>query len=271
MKKPMAILFRMFHFRKGLLRLPIGYHTIKESITTLIEGVAMEKKLGILGGMGPLATANFYEEIIQSTKVEKDQDHIDLIISSHATIPDRTSVILQGKSRDDVLTKVQEDIRLFEFAKVDAIAIPCNTFHYFYDDVQKMTSIPIFHMVRLTLQRAKELGIHRLTIFSTTGTKHGQVYQKQASNMGIHLVETSLEDDKTIMSIIYDIKKRGIRTDERMENLLKKYFNLSEGIVLACTELSCLHLPPHYQDRLFDPVKILAEHTVLYCGRELSK
>lgn len=231
----------------------------------------MKTKLGILGGMGPLATANFYEEIIAATKVKSDQEHLDIILSSHASIPDRTSVILTGEGKEKVLEKVKEDIALFEFASVGAIAIPCNTFHYFYDDVQSMTEIPIFNMIRLTLQRAKELGMNSLTIFSTTGTKYGGVYQKYASDMEIELIETTKEDDEKVMSIIYEVKKTGNTLDPRMNDLLTQYLNHSDGAVLACTELSCLQLDPQYTHRILDPVNILAQHAVLYCGYDLNK
>ena len=91
------------------------------------------KKLGVLGGMGPLCTANFYQKIVKNTKADKDQDHIPTIIISDPQIPDRTTAILTGKDEEIMLKKVKEDLESLEKQGVDNIAIPCNTMHYYYD------------------------------------------------------------------------------------------------------------------------------------------
>ena len=96
------------------------------------------KKLGIIGGMGPLATSLFMKKIIENTYANKDQDHIDIIISNHSTLPDRTQVIKNGNP-ELFLNMIKEDIDIMEFSKVENIAIPCNTSHYFFKDIQKMT------------------------------------------------------------------------------------------------------------------------------------
>ena len=91
----------------------------------------MKNKLGIIGGMGPLATSIFFSRIIDSTEATKDQEHIWTVISSHSTMPDRTSVIVEKLDHDVIIQAVSEDIRIMEAANVKRISIPCNTFHYF--------------------------------------------------------------------------------------------------------------------------------------------
>ena len=86
--------------------------------------------LGIIGGMGPAATDLLYRRIIDRTDAQCDQEHLDMIILNHASIPDRTAAILSGNTRE-VEEKLISDARFLEKSGATAIAIPCNTSHYF--------------------------------------------------------------------------------------------------------------------------------------------
>ena len=105
----------------------------------------MLKKLGVIGGMGPEATSFYYARVIARTKAESDQEHINMIILSHATMPDRTQAILTG-NKLPFLKAITQDARDLEMLGVENIAIPCNTSHYFLEDIQKSTSVPIINM-----------------------------------------------------------------------------------------------------------------------------
>ncbi len=87
-------------------------------------------KLGVLGGMGPLATQLLYKMIIENTEASCDQEHIDMIILSHAKIPDRTAAIKSGNTKE-VFHALLDDIIMLGKNGCTAIAIPCNTSHYF--------------------------------------------------------------------------------------------------------------------------------------------
>ena len=87
-------------------------------------------RLGVLGGMGPLCTASFYNKLVKYTKADKDQDHIPTVILSDTLMPDRTEAILNGTYEPLLLKKAKEDIKAFENLDVTNIAIPCNTMHY---------------------------------------------------------------------------------------------------------------------------------------------
>ena len=95
----------------------------------------MLKKLGVIGGMGPEATSFYYARVIARTKAESDQEHINMIILSHATMPDRTQAILTG-NKLPFLKAITQDARDLEMLGVENIAIPCNTSHYFLEDIQ---------------------------------------------------------------------------------------------------------------------------------------
>ncbi|NLZ01157.1 MAG: aspartate/glutamate racemase family protein, partial [Pirellulaceae bacterium] len=102
--------------------------------------VAPQRILGILGGMGPEATANLYQEIVRLTPAEKDQDHIPTLIFSFPQTPDRTTAI-QNNDRSIIPYLVEGTTRL-EKAGASLIALPCNTVHFFHDDMQRAVKIP---------------------------------------------------------------------------------------------------------------------------------
>lgn len=163
-------------------------------------------KLGIIGGMGPLATNIFYNRIIEHTKTNSEQEHIYTIISSHSTIPDRTFVILNNLSHDIVLKAVSEYLKIMEHAGVKRIVIPCNTFHYFYDEIQGLTDIKIINMIDETLKDfRKNLG-KRACVLSTLGTKKSKIYNEYAIANDIEVIDLDETISTRINNIIYRIK-----------------------------------------------------------------
>lgn len=233
-----------------------------------------KKQLGIIGGMGPLASAIFYERITESTKASNDQSHMNIIISSHATLPDRTALILNGDGQA-FLDAIEIDLRLMEFANVDYLAIPCNTAHYFYDQVQQKTTIPIIHMVEETMLEI----IHRfgekqkVGILATSGTIQSKVYEKYANKYGLELVIPSKEDERLVMDAIYSIKAGNFDYLEKFEQLIKKMNEQHECVVtiLACTELSLFNLNPSIKEKTIDAMDVLVKQCITKCGYEIKE
>nr|MDK6328819.1 amino acid racemase [Alloscardovia omnicolens] len=103
-------------------------------------------KGGVIGGMGPLATVEFYNRLVRKSPANSDNEHADVIILNHATIPDRTRCIMNHRD-DDFLNAIRPDFDLLNSLGVKVIAIPCNTSHYYYDKLCEFTDIPIVNMV----------------------------------------------------------------------------------------------------------------------------
>ena len=99
--------------------------------------IMIEKAVGIIGGIGPMSTVYFMEMIINMTDAAKDQEHINMVVLNHATIPDRTSYIL-GESSQNPLAVMVEDAKKLQQAGADFIVIPCNTAHYFFEEIKKI-------------------------------------------------------------------------------------------------------------------------------------
>ncbi|MBQ3065063.1 MAG: amino acid racemase [Clostridia bacterium] len=125
--------------------------------------------LGILGGLGPMATAYFYELLIAHTQVQCDQDHIDILINSHASTPDRTAFIT-GASDQDPLSVMVADLRRMEAYGAELVAIPCNTAHYFFDKLKASTNLPLLNIMEETACKLSSIGVHKAGILATDGT-----------------------------------------------------------------------------------------------------
>ena len=119
--------------------------------------------LGILGGLGPMSGAHFYSEIIAHTKAKKDSEHIDVILSGKATTPDRTAYIM-GESENSPLFDMQKSAQMLENAGASLIAIPCNTAHYFYEQIACVVNIPVINIINETVAFAKECGYKKIGI-----------------------------------------------------------------------------------------------------------
>lgn len=231
----------------------------------------MKNKLGIIGGMGPLATNIFYSRIIENTKATKDQEHIWTVISSHTSMPDRTGVIEKGLDKSQVIEAFAEDVKVMEAAEVARIAIPCNTFHYFYDDVQKLTDIPIINMIDESMKEFSNKFGKKALVMSTSGTKKAGVYEKYAKNHNVDIIDLDDVYFERFNKIIYDIKKTNIVDRPEFIELLEELFEnyKPDGIVLACTELSLIPLGKFKNNRVLDAMDILVKESIEQVGYEI--
>lgn len=201
----------------------------------------LKKKLGVIGGVGPAASSFYYSGVINHTLAKKDQDHIDMIIFSHATLPDRTKAIESGDA-EELLSLLRRDVQTLEQLGAANIAIPCNTSHYFYDQIQSATKVPIIHMVRESVRYAVEhyYPVKKIGIMGTDGTIKTGIYDKECESLGVTAVHPSPEKQKLVMHIIYEEIKSGKQGSPAL--FMDVYDELkAEGcdvIILACTELS---------------------------------
>lgn len=231
----------------------------------------MSEKLGVIGGMGPEATNFFYARLIARTKARCDQEHIDTIILSHASMPDRTKAILTGQ-KDKLIKALTEDARNLEKLGVSNIAIPCNTSHYFYDEIQEAVSIPIIHMVEESVKYVKKSwpDTMKIGIMGTDGTIQAGTYHRACEKYGMEIITPSAERQKDVMSLIYDDIKCG-KTGDR-EKFIRTYDELMErgcdAIILACTEISVFK--EYYQVPLncVDAMDVLVKESILRSGAE---
>lgn len=229
------------------------------------------KCLGVIGGMGPKATAVFFDKVIENTVAQRDQEHVDMIILNHATIPDRTTVILEG-AQERFLQAVASDLKLLEKAGAAHIAIPCNTSHYFYHEMQAMTSVPIINMVDETVRIIQDRfgsGI-KVGVLATSGTMTAGVYAEACKRYGIEQHAPDEAMQAQVMKVIYDNVKRDMNfSPDELEALIRelKEEHGCRCVILACTELSCIKLGADFAHEVVDAMQVLVEKSITLSGR----
>ncbi|MFD2612447.1 aspartate/glutamate racemase family protein [Paenibacillus gansuensis] len=233
----------------------------------------MKTSLGVIGGMGPKATSVFFNRVVERTKASSDQGHLDMIIVNHATLPDRTEAI-QNNTGELFLKEINKDFRLLEQAGVSTIAIPCNTSHYFYDQMQSMTEIPIIHMVKETLQYTGRFFGRgsRVGILATTGTINSGIYREAALQYGLNLIEPGPAIQQRVMSLIYDGIKNSTPVNPAMlEEIITSFIKElhCNCVIIGCTELSVIEVKQNIRRYCVDAMNVLVEQSILLSGKQL--
>ena len=215
--------------------------------------------LGILGGLGPAATVYFYDMLTSMTAASCDQDHLDIVISSRATTPDRTAYIL-GTSNENPAEQMVADAKKLVAFGADVIAIPCNTAHYFYEEVSTNVDIPVMNIIEETCRTVKIGGGTHIGILATEGTVKSQAYHTVAQKMGIECIAPDRDGQSVINSVIYDRIKQGKSVDiPTFMSVADSLFSLgADTIVLGCTELSLLCRENNFDYRFVDSLRSLA-------------
>lgn len=229
-----------------------------------------KRKLGILGGLGPMASVIFYKMITEHTKATCDQDHLDVIVLSGASTPDRTDFIT-GKCDVSPLPKMIEGIELLENAGAEIISVPCNTAHFFYDELNKASRVPVLNIVELTAGYIKRTGAKRVGLLATDGTIQSGSYKRECDRLGMECIVPDEENQKIIMDIIYNKIKNNNDTDPT------DFFKVAQTLhdqncdclLIGCTELSLIPLKNAPAGLKFiDSLEVLAKVSIEECGCE---
>lgn len=195
--------------------------------------------VGVLGGVGPAATAYFLQRLVVRTAATCDQEHIRTLAFNDTAIPDRTA-FLTGVSTRNPLESLVEDGLLLEACGCDLLALPCNTAHSFYDDLQARLHVPLLNMVRATMEHAAAYGLRRVGVLATRGTVLRNLYGEEAHRCGIECAYPGLATQHEVNRIIFDRVKAGAAVEaSALAALAAALGELDcDGIVLGCTELS---------------------------------
>ena len=162
--------------------------------------------VGVMGGLGPMASVYFYKMVVDMTDAKTDQEHVDMVITNRATTPDRSALVSDAK-------------KLEQFG-VDFIVITCNTAHYFYDKINESVNIPVLSIVEETVKYAKESGHKKLGIMATTGNIKTKLYQEMCERFDMEYFVFDDERQQQVMEIIYDDIKSGKPADMNKFNKL---------------------------------------------------
>lgn len=226
------------------------------------------KTLGVIGGLGPMATAYFMQLVIEMTEASSDQEHIPMIIYNCPQIPDRTGYLL-GKSKENPGPQIIDCGRKISKAGAELIAIPCITAHALYPEIEQELDAPVLHIIRETAEYLKKEGIHKVGLEATDGTVQTKVFQEELERQGIEVILPSKEKQEMVMHIIYNNVKAGRRVDmDRFQQIEEELHEKgAEVIILGCTELSMVSRDEKIGHGYLDAMEVLARAAVIKCGR----
>ena len=226
-----------------------------------------QKTLGIIGGMGPMATADLFYKIIANTDSATDAGHIRILIDNNPKVPDRTQAVLSG-SDAPLPYIVDTALRLVQMG-ADLLLMPCNTSHAYYQQLCDVVSAPIINMVQETAMHTTAMGLHRVGLLATKGTLHARLYEKALSAYGIETVLPSEHGQAEVMSLIYDGVKAGAETFDTTVicgELARMATRGAETFILGCTELPLAFEKYHIHFPYIDPALILARAAIIKAG-----
>lgn len=239
-----------------------------------MEEMKHKKMLGVIGGMGPEASCYFYENVVAHTAAACDQEHIDMVLMSHASMPDRTEAIRTGDD-SHLINLLCNDARTLETLGAANIAITCNTSHYFYDHIQKAVKIPVINMIQESVAHAvrKYDNVKRVGIMATDGTIGSKIYHKACRKAGVTPVQPSPERQQDVMSLIYDDIKAGKPGDRaKFDRVVSEFMRKGcDVIILACTELSVFKGKHDIPSICLDAMDVLVEEAILRSGAEYKE
>lgn len=227
--------------------------------------------LGVIGGLGPSATAHFMDLVIRMTDAKTDQENVNMIVYNFPSIPDRTGYILGSNLKSPLPGLLYVGHALVR-QKATCIAIPCVTAHYFHKELQTSLSVPVINGVSDTVQLLKDHGIKRAGIMATDGTIRSCLLSKELEHAGIQPLIPSEPRQKDVMHLIYENVKAGKKPDmDRFRAVSDEMLTLgAEVILLACTELSLIKRDYGIGEGFLDIMEVLARQAVIQSGKKLK-
>ncbi|WP_415945581.1 aspartate/glutamate racemase family protein [Selenomonas montiformis] len=225
------------------------------------------KTIGIIGGMGPMATADLMQKIILGTDAREDQDHIPMLIDNNTAIPDRTAAIL-GQGPSPVPELLRSADRLTR-AGADFLIMGCNTAHYFLPLMMPYLKIPVISMIDAAARFCQRQGYRKIGLLASAGTCHAGVYQRALQHAGIRIIQPDERQEIAVHDMIYHGVKAGCSaydTTAVRRVLSEMEAAGAEAFLLGCTEIPVAVSMYHLEGRFIDATEVLAEEAIEAAG-----
>lgn len=223
------------------------------------------RTVGIIGGVGPSTTAEFYLQLILTAQEKESSARPPILIWS---IPLPYEI-----ERDSILNAIDEErnipylveaARILEKGGANFVVMPCNTLHAFIKEIRSSVQIPVLSIVEETINFLKERGVSRVGLISTASTRKNKLYEKALTGAGItYEIPTELQQNQ-ISKIIHDLVMGRPASGNKgvLENIIDSFADRSiEHVILACTDLQLLK-PEHRTVRIYDTMTILKDSTI---------
>ena len=224
-----------------------------------------EKMIGVLGGMGPLATVDFMKKIVEATPASGDQAHVPVLAHNDPRIPDRTDAILgNGPSP---LPALRRGLQTLVTAGARCIAIPCNTAHHWHAELAAESPVPVLHIADAVSDTLRARAVRRVGLLATDGTLTSGVYQRRIDTPDMTWIVPTAAEQARVMAGIRAVKAGNIaRGAEELEYAAPALqARGAEIIVLACTEIPlAMEAGGFERDACLDATQALAAECVAW-------
>lgn len=220
--------------------------------------------IGIIGGMGPMATLDLFQKILINTQAKCDQEHAHIIIDNNTDIPDRSAYILSGGKNPE--SEIFNSASRLIDAGANVLIMPCNTAHYFYNGVksrldEKYNNYIFLNMIEETAKDIHLRGCKKVYLLSTQGTYESKIYDDFFMEYDIDLLTPNSSNRDMIMKAIYNYKE-GVKNYYRegmIDIINDAKAQGASKIVLGCTELPLIFKELNLLCDTIDPTEILAK------------
>ncbi|MEP7056747.1 MAG: amino acid racemase [Caldimonas sp.] len=225
--------------------------------------------VGVIGGMGPRATVDFLDKVVDESAAAADEDHVPMLISCDPRIPRRPEAILQdGESPLPVLLEIRD--RLLG-AGVSALVMPCNTAHRWYAELTTGCPVPFLSIVQAGCDEVRRLAPAGATVavLSTRATQAAKLFDTPLAREGFRVIEpTDAEQDRWVLPAIAAVKAgRSTQAGPWLDAVLQALAERGAAkVLLACTELPVvLSVAPSARAGMcIDTTRALARATVVH-------
>lgn len=225
------------------------------------------KTLGVIGGLGPAATALFMEMVIEMTQAKTDQEHIHMLVDCCPQVPDRTEYIL-GRSPQSPAPYIIDMGKNLAKAGAGLIAVTCITSSYFYSEFEREIPVPVINMITELKEVLRKAGIKSAGLMATSGTIASGLFQKAFEESGMRLILPPDELQADVMHVIYENIKAGKPAEmdrfNKVSDALRK--DGAEVIILGCTELSVVKRNEKLKGPYLDALEVMARKAVKECA-----
>jgi len=223
------------------------------------------RTVGVLGGMGPIATHDFFGKVLAASNARTDDDHIRLLIDNNPFVPDRNAAADGGPSPGPALAAMARGL---EAAGAQLLAMPCNAAHAWADDIGDAVRIPFIHMIEETVAavRAATPNARRVGALAADAALKAHLYQDELERAGYEPLTLSEADQRAFMDLIHRVKAGNVdaalRAEMRgcAERLLAAG---AEAIVAGCTEVPLALAPGDIAAPLVESTTVLAQRVVV--------
>jgi aspartate racemase len=228
------------------------------------------KTVGVIGGLGPAATLDFFDRILNRTKAVRDQDHLRLIIDNNTKVPDRDAASKgEGPSPGAVIAA---SARGLQTAGADFIVMACNTAHAYEAEIRAAIDVPFISMIEETVKAVAAMGAERVGVLAADPCLAANLYQDGFGRAGIEPLLLPADSQRTFMELIYRIKSgdTGDAVRRSMTTLARKLEARDVDVILAaCTEVPLVLSADNIDGELVSSTDVLVERTILFAGAEL--